>query len=268
MAKQVLITGASAGIGEAFARSYARNGSNLILIARRKDKLEALASELRTNYQVSVKYFNLDLSAPDAPQAVIDSLIAENLSVDILINNAGYGVPGTFIGNAWEKHRASNQLMITSVAELTHLLLPTMIEKRDGAIINVASIAGMIPAAAGHTLYGAMKAWMIRFSEALADELASSNVKVMAVCPGFTRSEFHDVTGTRDSVDKLPRIFWMSSEAVADQTLDALENTSSPIFVPGFFNRFLVFLNKWLPTWFVRFLIARNSKIARDTGTT
>ena len=263
MSKQVLITGASAGIGEAFARSFANRGANLVLIARRKGRLESLADELCKRHQIDVICLNIDLSTQESPQEVIDALEKENVQIDILINNAGYGVPGTFVGNEWEKHLANNQLMVTNVAALTHLLLPSMISKGEGAVINVASIAGMIPAAAGHTLYGATKAWMIRFTEALADELKPSNVKVLAVCPGFTRSEFHDVTGTRESVDKLPSVFWMSSEEVADLTIDALSNTRSAVFIPGKFNRFLVFLNKWLPTWIVRWLVSRNSQIAR-----
>lgn len=263
MSRQVLITGASAGIGEAFARSYAIAGSNLVLIARRKEKLESLADELRNRHRIEALCLEVDLSTEESPHEVMYALEQQDVKVDILINNAGYGVPGTFIGNEWEKHRANNLLMITNVAALTYLLLPNMISKREGAVINVASIAGMLPASAGHTLYGATKAWMIRFSEALADELKPSNVKVLAVCPGFTRSEFHDVTGTRESVDKLPAIFWMSSEEVADLSIDALSKARTTIFVPGKFNRFLVFLNKWLPTWIVRWLISRNSRIAR-----
>ncbi|MGR8948640.1 MAG: SDR family NAD(P)-dependent oxidoreductase [Gammaproteobacteria bacterium] len=265
MTQQVLITGASAGIGEAFARAYANMGANLILVARRKDRLESLATELREKHGIEINNLVVDLSKANAPQEIIKALVRKGLEVDVLVNNAGYGVPGTFVDNLWERHEASNQLMVTTVAELSHLLIPNMIKNRRGAVINVASIAGMIPATAGHTLYGAMKAWMIRFSEALADELEPYNIRVLAVCPGFTYSEFHDVTGTRDSVAKLPEIFWMSSKDVAEQSLAALEKTSRPIFVPGRFNRFLVQLNKYLPLWVVRSLISRNAKFARTS---
>ena len=264
MTDQVLITGASSGIGEAFARVYARNGNNLILIARRKQKLEALAAELENAYAVKVTCLTVDLSKPDRAQVVFQHLRNEQKTVDVLINNAGYGVPGKFIDNDWATHRDSNQLMVTGVAELTHLLLPDMIANEHGEIFNIASIAGLIPASAGHSLYGAMKAWLIRFSESLHDELAPQNIKVLAVCPGFTYSEFHDVTGTRANVDKLPNIFWMSAEQVAEQSLLALEKNKNPIFIPGSFNRFLVLLVKVLPVFIVRRLIARNAVYARN----
>lgn len=265
MPNHVLITGSSSGIGEAFAREYARRGRDLILLARREHKLEMLAEEFRHNYGIAVNILAIDLSSPDASNVVIDYLREEQLKVDVLINNAGYGVPGTFLGNDWEVHRASNQLMITGVAELTYLLLANMVKSKRGAIINVASIAGLIPASAGHTLYGAMKAWMIRFSESLHDESLPHQVKVLAVCPGFTYSEFHDVTGTRDKVNKLPKIFWMSAEDVVTQSLQALESSNDPVFVPGGFNNFLVMLNKYLPVSLVRRLIKRNASFARNT---
>ena len=264
MPDRILITGSSSGIGEAFAREYARRGNDLVLLARREQKLEALGEEFRDKYGIAVNILVIDLSSPDAPDAVLDYLREKELKVDVLVNNAGYGVPGTFLDNAWEVHRASNQLMITSVAELTRLLLVNMVKSKHGAIINVASIAGLIPASAGHTLYGAMKAWMIRFSESLHDELLPHQVKVLAVCPGFTYSEFHDVTGTRANVNKLPKIFWMSAEEVATQSLKALENAADPVFVPGYFNKFLVLLNKYLPVPLVRKLIKRNASFARN----
>ena len=263
MPDRILITGASSGIGEAFARLYASRGSNLVLAARRESRLDSLASELRSHHQVEVDPLVIDLSKPGAPREVFAWLQEKEISVDVLINNAGYGVPGYFVNNDWSTHMASNQLMVTSVAELTHLLLPNMIKNSHGAIMNIASIAGLIPASAGHSLYGAMKAWMIRFSESLHDEVADFGVKVVAVCPGFTYSEFHDVTGTRSNVNKLPRIFWMSAQDVALQSLRALEK-NEVIFVPGRFNKFLVLVNKLLPTGVARELIKRNARLARN----
>ena len=263
MKPRVLITGASSGIGAAFARAYAAKNADLVLVARRENNLEALASELRSKFEVNIEILACDLADANTPGRIKQALESRDLTIDILINNAGYGVPGTFIENSWETHQACNQVMVTAVAELTHLFVPNMITKRTGAVINVASIAGLIPSTAGHTLYGAVKSWMIRFTEALAEEVLQSNVKVMAVCPGFTYSEFHDVTGTRRSVEKLPGIFWLSADDVAEKTIVALETEAKTIFIPGKFNRFLVALIRLLPDVVVRALVRRYSLIAR-----
>lgn len=263
MKTRVLITGASSGIGAAFARAYAAKNVDLILVARRERNLAELAKELHTEFNVDVEIIACDLANADTPGRIKQALEARNLSVDILINNAGYGVPGTFAENSWETHLASNQVMVTAVAELTHMFVPSMIKQNAGAVINVASIAGLIPASAGHTLYGAVKAWMIRFSEALADEVSQNNVKVVAVCPGFTYSEFHDVTGTRESVASLPEIFWLSAGEVVEQTIKSLETKTKTVFVPGKFNRFLVTLNTLLPAFALKAILNRYSHVDR-----
>ena len=144
------------------------------------------------------------------------------LTIDALVNNAGYGVPGTYLASAWERHAAMLNLMVMAVSELTYRLLPGMIERRYGRIINVASLAGLVPTPAGHTLYAATKAFAIKFSEALAHEGRPHGVHVTAVCPGFTLSEFHDVTGTRAQVSKLPAWMWMDASTVARQGFDAV----------------------------------------------
>lgn len=263
MTRTALITGASAGIGAAFAKSLAQRGVNLILVARREHKLTALAESLRREHQIEVVVLVQDLACPDAVERIKAELEGHSLTVDMLINNAGYGVPGSYIDNTWVTHAKFTQVMISTVAELTYLLLPSMIRNRFGVVINVASIAGMIPATAGHTLYGASKAWMIRFSEALSDELSNQEIRVMALCPGFTYSEFHDVTNTRDSVNKLPKIFWMNAERVAEIAIENIEKNRLPIVVPGVFNKFLVLINKIFPYRLTYFLLQRFSHIAR-----
>ena len=135
----------------------------------------------------------------------------------MLVNNAGYGLPGRFDRPAWTEHEAFLRVMVTAVCELTYRLLPGMVERRWGRIINVASLAGHLPAPAGHTLYAASKAFLIRFSEALAAERAQHGVLTTAVCPGFTLSEFHDVTGTRAQVSRMPKLLWMDAATVAEQ---------------------------------------------------
>ena len=140
----------------------------------------------------------------------------------MLVNNAGYGVPGSYVNVPWIDHERFMQVMVTAVLDLTYRLLPGMIDRGWGRIINIASVAGMVPAPAGHTLYGASKAFVIRFSEALAAENAPKGVNVTAVCPGFTLSEFHDVTGTRDRMNKMPGLLWLKADDVAREGYDAV----------------------------------------------
>ena len=221
MKRTALITGASAGIGEAFAAYYAKRGDDVVLVARRAERLAALAESLHAEYGVKTTVITADLADAGAPKEIKAAVDQQRIDVDILVNNAGYGVPLTYLDNKWETHRDMLQVMITAVAELTYLFLPAMRERRNGVVINVASVAGHIPSTAGHTLYGAVKAWMIRFSEALGFELRAQGINVCAVCPGFTYSEFHDVTGTREQVSRMPAYMWMSAEVVAAQGVEA-----------------------------------------------
>ncbi len=256
-----LITGASSGIGEAIAREYARRGKPLILSARRKDRLDSLATELGA--KVPVVVLAADLADPKAPKALFDAIQAAGLKVDTLVNNAGYGVPGRYLSESWESHRDFLQVLMTAVAELTYLFLPAMEAQKHGRILNVASLAGLAPASAGHTLYGATKSWLIRFSECLALESNPRGVHVTALCPGFTYTEFHDVNGMRDKVNKLPKGLWLSSEQVAKLGVDAVE-AGKPRIVTGKANRVIASLSKYLPDAVARALIGSRSKDFRD----
>ncbi len=155
-------------------------------------------------------------------------------------------MPGTYLASSWERHEAMLNLMVMAVSELTYRLLPGMIERRYGRIINVASLAGLVPAPAGHTLYAATKAFAIKFSEALAHEGRPHGVHVTAVCPGFTFSEFHDVTGTRAQVSKLPSWMWMDAPTVARQGFDAVME-GTPIYINGRANRAIAAFVRHLP---------------------
>ncbi len=141
-----------------------------------------------------------DLSQKDASRSIARRLDEENIEVEYLVNNAGYGLPGSFHVPDWQEHYDFIQLMMTAVCELTWCLLPGMRKRGRGFIVNVASVAGLIPSSAGHTLYGASKAFLIKFSESLILENEHSGVKVTALCPGFTYTEFHDVNNTRSAV--------------------------------------------------------------------
>ena len=241
-----LITGASAGIGEAFADVFAAEGFDLVVVARREERLRALAARLARRHGTSIHVIAADLAARDSVSQICGDLDAHGLTVDALVNNAGYGVPGVFVASPWATHDAMLQVMLVGVAELTHRLLPGMIERRYGRIVNVASLAGLVPGTAGHTLYGATKSFLIKFSESLAAETRRHGVHVTAVCPGFTFSEFHDVTGTRDKVNQLPRWMWMDAATVARQGFDAV-TAGAPVYVNGRANRMIAALVRLMP---------------------
>lgn len=256
-----LITGASAGIGAAIAREYAQRGVPLVLTARREDRLRALADEL--SKRVAVQVITADLADPDAPRRLFDGCQSRGLFVGTLVNNAGYGIPGRFLGSDWKAHADFLQVMQTGVAELCHRFLPAMEDAGYGRVLNIASLAALVPASAGHTLYAANKLWLVRFSESLAMEMKPRGVHVTALCPGFTYSEFHDVNGMRSRVSKLPARLWRSSEAVARDAIDAVE-AGRMRMVSGGINRLIAGISKYLPDSLARALVASKSKDFRD----
>ena len=257
-----LVTGASSGIGAAIAREYARRGVPLVLTARRGERLEALAASLRA--QVPVECIVADLADPAAPELLHAETVRRGLRIAHLVNNAGYGVPGRYLSSDWATHAGFLQVMVVAVAELTHRFLPAMEAAGHGRILNVASLAALVPATAGHTLYGAAKAFVIRFSESLAAETRARGVHVTALCPGMTWSEFHDVNGMRARVSKLPGWLWQDAERVARLGVDAVER-GDPRCVTGGANRMLAALSKYLPEAAAQALIAGRSKDFRNT---
>lgn len=258
-----LVTGASAGIGAAFARELAARGQALVLTARRADRLEALAAELRSRHDIDVQCIPCDLADPDAPRFLCEEIARRGLAIDRLVNNAGYGVTGSFLSRDWRTHADFIQVMMTAPTELCHRLLPGMRERGSGRIVNVASLAGLIPAPAGHTLYAASKAYLIKFSQALALENRAHGVKVCALCPGFTWSEFHDANGARERVDEMPKWLWMQAEPVVREALAALER-GEIVHVTGRVNRAIKRLFKLLPDRFALRLIDQRGKDFRD----
>jgi uncharacterized protein len=259
-----LITGASSGIGAEFARQLAARGHDLALTARRTDRLESLASELRNRHDIEVTVLTHDLADPATPNTLCDALEQRGMRVDWLINNAGYGVPGTFGANDWATHADFLQVLLTAPTELAWRLLPGMREHGRGRIINVASLAGHVPGPAGHTLYAAAKAYLIKFSQSLALENQASGVHVCALCPGFTWSEFHDVTRTRDKMDKLPAFMWLSAEEVVRQGIQAVERGDA-VYIPGRVNRAIKTIIQLMPDRLASWLSARESKRYRNT---
>ena len=215
--RTALVTGASAGIGQAFAELLAEHGYDLVVTARRADRLHALAKSLTAAHGVHVHVVTADLADPAAPAALEAAIRERQLRIDVLVNNAGYGVPGRYAATAWRQQADFIQVLVTAVADLTHRFLPGMIEARWGRIVQMASLAALVPAAPGHTLYAASKAFLVKFSEALAGEVLEHGVHVTAVCPGFTYSEFHDVTGTREQMRTLPRWMWLDARQVVEE---------------------------------------------------
>jgi short-subunit dehydrogenase len=262
--RTVLITGASSGIGAAFADVFAANGFDLVIAARREDRLHEVGRRLERAHGRRVHVIVSDLSGRHAAAQLCDEIASRGLTIDALVNNAGYGVPGTYAASPWERHEAMLQLMVTAVSELTYRLLPGMIERRYGRIVNVASLAGLVPAPAGHTLYAATKAFAIKFSEALAHEGKPHGVHVTAICPGFTLSEFHDLTGTRAQVSKLPSWMWMDAPTVARQGFEAVMD-GTPIYINGRANRAIAAFVRHLPQPIVMWAGRRLGRSYRKT---
>lgn len=261
-----LVTGASAGIGAAFARELATRGHDLVLTARRAARLQELADQLIDAHGIRAQVLTHDLADPLAPRRLVDAIEERGLGIDMLVNNAGYGVPGRFEASSWGTHEDFLQVLLRAPTELAHRLLPGMLERGHGRIINVSSLAGHLPGSAGHTLYAAAKAYMIRFSQSLHLENRSRGIHVCALCPGFTYSEFHDVTGSRQLVSGMPRWMWMDADSVARQGLDAIERGDA-VYVNGRVNRLIKALSKALPDSLALHLSSRQSRRYRVLDT-
>jgi len=242
-----LVTGASAGIGAAFARIYASHGYDLALTARRADRLETLAGEIRLRFGVEVLVIPADLAEPGAPDAILAELAAHGRVVDALVNNAGYGLPGVYSDTPWPAQREMLQVMLIAPCELTHKLLPGMVERKFGRVVNVASLAGLVPGSAGHTQYAATKSFLVKLSQSLHLENLSTGVHVSALCPGFTFSEFHDVNATRAQISSsTPEWLWLGADEVAAAGYEAAE-ANRPVCVTGVPNKAIAALAKLLP---------------------
>lgn len=260
-----LITGASAGIGAAIAREYAARGWDLALCARREAPMIALATELKKEFETTSHIFSVDLFDAGATGQLLKRLAAKKLHIDGLVNNAGYGHPGGYFDSSWEDHANFIQLMLTAPCELARKLAPAMAENGFGRIINVASLAGHLPGSNGHTLYAAVKSFLIKFSESLNMEMSKSGVHVSALCPGFVFTEFHDVNGTRSAVSKLPSFMFMEAKDCAEQAVEACERNRA-VFIPGGVNKFLALLNRALPSRTAQKLMASNSHRVRQSS--
>ncbi|MEH3034721.1 MAG: SDR family oxidoreductase [Aeromicrobium erythreum] len=235
--RTALVTGASSGIGAAFADVLAADGLDLVLVARRKDRLDALARELVERHGVRVEVVAADLSDPAAPRAIVDTVHERGLQVDVLVNNAGLSGSSAFAETEWSALATEIQVMVTAVTELAHLVVPGMKQRGWGRIVNVSSLAAFAPPGES-LLYTGIKGYVLDMSQALDMELKPHGVHVTALCPGFTRSEFHQTMGTSGAASRLPGILWQESDAVAREGWAAVES-GKPVCVPGAVNKVL-----------------------------
>lgn len=242
--KLAAITGASSGLGETFARKLAARGWDLVLVARRADRLEALAGQLRQRCGVVVECWPCDLADPGQTERLADRLGALT-AVDLLVNNAGFGSTGLFHQTGYQRQIDMVQVHVLGTMRLTRAVLPGMIARGRGGVINVASVAGFFRSV-GNVSYCATKGWMNDFTEGLRLELDSlaSPVVVQALCPGFTYTEFHDTIGVDRRV--IPGFLWMPADYVVEESLKGLE--SGRLFViPNWKYRLGAAFAEWMP---------------------
>lgn len=235
--RTALITGASAGLGVEFADQLAARGINLILVARRKEKLEEVAAEIANRHGVAVKTYAADLADASAPTTLFESVTRDGLTVDYLINNAGSAGPSLLEEKEWAPQAAFLELMMTSVTHLCHHFIPPMQERGFGRVINISSFAGRLARAAGGH-YGPSKAYVVALSEELSLMLKGTDVHVSALCPGFTHTDFHVAAGMMDMKNSLPKFMWYDASVVVREGIDAVER-NHPIKVSGRLYRWL-----------------------------
>lgn len=238
-----LITGASAGIGAEFASQLAEQGFDLVLVARRADRLKALAAGLETRFGVSAVVVAADLSRPGAPTEILRQTTEAGLTIDYLVNNAGASGPDLLDDRVWSDQESFFRLMMISVAEMCHLYLPGMKERGTGRVINVASVAGLITIP-GSANYGPVKRYVVGLSQELNILLKPYGVHVTALCPGFTHTEFHETAGLEHMKSRMPKRLWYHAAVVVREGRQAVEDGKA-IQISGRLYRLVVPLMRW-----------------------
>lgn len=253
MSQYALVTGASSGLGLELAKCFAKDKVNVVLVARREDRLKSICEELKGQYGIDAQYFGYDLSSIENVKALVRDLENKNLKIDYLVNNAGMGCFGTFVERSTEEILQMINLNITSLVALTRLLLPNMLERKSGHILNIGSTGGFQPGPFFSTYY-ATKAFVNSFSEAMTEELKGTGVQVTLSCPGPTATEFGNVAKVSDL--KILDYVMMDSAKVAGQAYQAMKNSERRI-IHGLGNRILAILAGWMPN-------SMNLKIVRN----
>lgn len=253
-----LVTGGSGGIGLELAKVLARNGFDLVLVARKRDTLEAAAGQLEGKFDVRAHVFAADLRRREAPQEIFDFLQNENIPIEVLVNNAGFGLGGEFSETELQRELEMIQVNIAALTHLTKLFLAPMIKRRSGRVLNVASTAAFQPGPL-MAVYYATKAYVLSFSEALSEELRNSGLTVTALCPGPTHTDFADTAEMTTS--RLFNTFGIADAAdVAKYGFDAMMS-GKRLAIPGIKNKILAQANRLAP----RALSARIARIAQES---
>ena len=257
MNETVLVTGASSGIGLELAKCFAADKSNLVLIARNTGAMETLAAELRREHKIEIHVIGADLTQPESPQKIFDDLKGRGVTVDVLVNNAGFGLHGGFAELPLARQLEIVQVNVTALVALTGLFLPGMVQRRRGGILNVSSVAAFLPGPY-MAIYYASKAFVQSFSEALFEELRDTGVSVTSLCPGPTESNFSQVARSYQS--RQMQASKMSSAEVAVAGHRAFREGRC-VDVPGAKNRLLVQLTKIIPRSTIRKGVGHYNKL-------
>ena len=235
-----LVTGATAGIGNAFVRRLAADRFDLVLVSRDAERLEAFADELGTAYGVQVEVLPADLADDAGCRAVESRLSDPDRPVDLLVNNAGFSINQRFVTGDIEDEERMLRVLVRAVLRLTRAALPGMLERRHGVVINVSSVAGFVP----QGTYSAAKAWVTSFTQGLAGDVAGTGVQVMALCPGFTHTEFHERAGV--DMRRTPDWLWLDADDVVSDTFVALDR-GHVVCVPGLQYKTIVSVARRMP---------------------
>lgn len=256
-----LITGASAGIGRAFAEGLAERGYDLVVVARDTARLEELGNTLKTKHSISVEVLSADLTTDEGLGLVEARLTTEDAPIDLLVNNAGFGTAGRFHEIAIDKEIRMIDLNISALVRLTHAALAPMVQRGSGGIINVSSVAAFQPAP-GNATYSATKAFVSSFTQAVHEEVRASGVRITAVNPGFTRTEFQQRAGME--AEKVPGFMWQQPEAVVTAALKAFDHRRA-VIVPGIINKMTATFSSIAPGVVTRKIAGR---IMKDSSAT
>jgi short-subunit dehydrogenase len=257
-----LVTGATSGIGRAYAVCFAKAGYNLVITGRRMDKLNLLAHEMREQFGICVRVIKAELSVEEDLQKLIKAIESHD-NIHVLVNNAGFGSGVEFCKNKLDEHMKMLQVHVIVSVKLAYAVLPQMISRKEGTIINVSSLGAYMPAP-GSSMYSATKLFLTSFSESLYMEVHQHGIKVQCVCPGFTHTDFHE-RRTDGKMKKTSGMMWMEAATVVEKSLQSLEHNSI-VVIPGFINKLLIVLSSLIPRKLYYYIMEKSGKIKAGPG--